>query len=92
MSKFLTLVILLITLGSAGNLAAHNHWYHHNERPLNYHEHWHHAHHPWHDWYWYGNANVNWNAGYPGYYYDPNYYYFVNATPTIQYEYVAAPS
>lgn len=77
--------------------ANHGHWWHHHHHPAWEHNHFHHWntwHHPLHDWYWYGTgaaalggAAALYDNGTPGYLYDPNFYYDIDADPSIEYEY-----
>lgn len=76
-----------------------NHWWHHRNHPGWSHNH---GHHPWHNAYWYGAAALGGAAlgsaatttwgNYPGYYYDPSFYYQSNGTPSIEYEYDTTPA
>lgn len=84
--------------GHRGHHWNHHHhdnpWFHHHNHPDWHHDHhghhWNNYHHPWHDWYWYG-SNYNGWGGNPGYYSDPNYYYYADGTPTVEYEYDESP-
>ncbi len=67
-----------------------NPWFHHHDHPNWNHHHWNHYnswHNPWHNWYWYGAGAALGGATYAGYLYDPNFYYYDNGTPSVEYEY-----
>lgn len=63
----------------------HHHRHHHNHHNHHKNHHFHHRHHhAWHHWYWHGGIGGKWGNR-PGYFYDPNYYYDTNGTPSVIY-------